>query len=210
MRIKFLALIIALSFLITNDSFASFTDTPEYWILKVKFENNRITLNDSDPAFLDFWDSPPLMSSGNFNLEILDISNRVVEKKSFGLSEGENLIGIPSYLNLQKLIIADTNGTILFFYDFPFYARTCNENNKCEDGEENLCPLDCKYADNSNYPLTPNKNEIQKNPPQPLETPMATLTPETIKNQFKNYLIVLGVGITFLLIIFGIIYLKKR
>lgn len=164
----------------------------------------------------DILEKEPGLSSGNFKIRLVSAANKLLAEYSSDIKDGRNFIELPYFLNTAGVEIFNPDNKILIILNINHLKTilACNENNTCELGEENLCPLDCRSAKNPNYPLTPagKISDIQKSQPQPLEKPTTTFTPEFARNQFQNYLIFLGAGIGFLLMFFGILnwYNKRK
>ena len=189
-------------------TFAQKNAPPENWrsfILNLYFDGVNLYADPGFPNPIDITiTSPQSIKPGEFKIEIYSPKNAILFTAIYQPDFGSNILYVPYYLNAAKIKITNSLNEINSINTQGL--AVCNENNICELGEENLCSIDCKSADNPAYPLTPagKISEFQK--PQPLESPATTPTPEFAKNQFRGYLIFLGVGVGFLLILFGVLY----
>jgi len=154
---------------------------------------------------------------GEYKIEVYSIKNKILESFNFNLSDEPfyEAIVIPNYLNIGRINIYKNGLLIDSLSDVLIYSF-CNENNICEKGEENICPLDCpKSANNPNYPLF--KREIQNlyetNKQKEIlkitkQEPSSKYIPP--KNYFYNLLISSILGLLLFLIIFFIIIKKFK
>lgn len=128
-----------------------------------RFINNRLFLQppkyfdhtDFDLVILEDWKTS---ENGDLFIVIFSLKNQPIY--FFKIPKKENLIiDIPKFLNIGGFKIFDiSNKRLLFKYDKLKNFAICNENQKCETGEEYFCSQDCNFIKNPYYPLPYRKN----------------------------------------------------
>ncbi len=191
----------------------SYVQAKEYYdilYINLIFDGKRVYLNPKEFLNLDIIDvSPALTIGGDYKIEYYNDKNNLIVTVPVNLNIGENYLYIPYLLNAGYLVVKDKNGIILGKIDLKIF-EICNENNICEPGEENLCPLDCPSANNPNYPLASPLKELQveykpyeeKVTPQKELKELKEVTP-TIALPEKSFSYIASITI----IIFGIIFI---
>jgi len=139
---------------------------------------------------------------GNYKVILIDNKGNILFETTFQPNIGSGIIYLPYFLNLKEVrFVAPNNETASYPLD---EIRVCNENNVCEEGEEYLCPLDCKNANNPYYPLTEpigiNIEKTQRETVKPISTP--TPPEKVFSNILLFTVIVLGIILVFVIIIF--------
>jgi hypothetical protein len=189
-----------------------------YLIIFLAKEENAVFLNKTDYATNTKEETIYRSPQGKYRLEIYSIKGNLLEAFNFNLSTNKyyEAIVIPNYLNIGEINLLVGNRTISSLKNLEI----CNENNICEAGEENLCPLDCPSANNPNYPLTVFEKEInvpykkieEKIKPQKeiKELQIVTQTPILPEKSF-SYISLITAIVFVVFLIFGIIiYLKIK
>ena len=113
--------------------------------------------------------------NGNYKLRVFSIKGNLIEEITFNPSNEVNfeIIAIPNYPNfgyveLENLLENKKEQLSLSAISI------CNENNICEPGEEEKCPLDCPNIKNINYPPTTSDQQYSDN----ISTPsLSTVVP---------------------------------
>jgi hypothetical protein len=187
--------------------------------LNVVYDEKTVKLNNKESLNLDLIDiSPALTIGGDFKIEYFN-KNGYIWNIPIDLKIGVNELYIPYLVNAEYLIFKDKSDNFLGKIDISVF-NICNENNICEAGEENLCPLDCPSANNPNYPLTvfekgftvPYKKIEEKIKPQKeiKELQIVTQTPILPEKSF-SYISLITAIVFLVFLIFGIIiYLKFK
>jgi len=189
-----------------------------YLVIFLAKDGNKVFLNKIDYIKDKSGETIFRNPSGSFRLEVYSVKGDLLEAFNFNLSLNKfyDAIVIPNYLNIGEIRIITENKII----DKLKYLEICNENNICEPGEENVCPLDCSSANNPYYPLASPTTEFSithkkvedkiKSQKDSKELQPVTTTMITPKTTF-SYLSLMGGVIFLILFILGIIiYLKFK
>jgi hypothetical protein len=206
--------IFLISFLIASICYSQKEAPPNMWqtiVLFITCDKNTIEFEHTQPQYMPMASPYEELKSGNFIIEIFDFKSNLLFKRNFQPEHCPGIIYVPYFLNISKIKLISPNGKTSELNVQGI--SVCNENKKCEPGEEELCPLDCKNANNSYYPLTPSNSDFYKifkkpsreRPPLPL--PIATTTAKQTYIKLIIYSILLFLII---FIIFAIIYRKKK
>jgi len=188
-----------------------------YLVIFLAKDGNKVFLNKIDYIKDKSEETIFRNPSGSFRLEVYSVKGNLLEAFNFNLSLNKfyDAIVIPNYLNIGEIRLITENKII----DNLKYLEICNENNVCEAGEENLCPLDCASANNPNYPLTSSEKGISI-PYQKIEEKVKTqkeikkleeVSPTLVPEQSFFYISLIAIAVFLILFIFGIIiYLKLK
>jgi len=203
-----------------EDGDVTFSETLNYpyLIIFLTKEGNTVFLNKTDYATNTNEETIYRSPQGKYRLEIYSTKGSLLEAFNFNLSGNKyyEAVVVPNYLNIGEIKLLVENRTISSLKNLEI----CNENNICEAGEENLCPLDCSLANNPNYPLTvfekgftvPYKKIEEKIKPQKeiKELQIVTQTPILPEKSF-SYISLITAIVFLVFLIFGIIiYLKFK
>ncbi|MGC8981470.1 MAG: hypothetical protein ACP5JU_00775 [Minisyncoccia bacterium] len=180
--------------------------------LDVIFDGNNVYLNNKTEIPIDINILiKPIEENGNYYILFKGFNDNLIYKFRVDLNIGENKIVLPYIINAKKIDFFDKNNRYLGSINLESVA-ICNENNRCEEGEEKLCPLDCKSANNPYYPLSPLNSEFYKTYIQSIEKEKTATPTIPVTYAKTTYIKLILYSILFLLIIFiifAIIYKRK-
>lgn len=126
---------------------------------------------DFDLVILENWIRP---QEGDLFVVIFSIKGKPIYFLKVPKKESL-VIDTPKFLNIGGFKIFDSkNKKLLFKYDKLKNFAICNENKKCELGEEQFCSKDCSFIKNPYYPLPFRKN------------PFLEEAKEILANSFSN------------------------
>lgn len=185
----------------------------DFLFLDIVLENNKVFLNPQNDTNLDIIDRMPkdYRFVGDYFVEFYNTLDEKVTQINVSLHPGSNLLYLPYILNSKYLLFKNKYGVILGKIDISI-VMICNENNICEPGEENLCPLDCKTAKNPNYPFSQPTNELTYLITQPEVSTKSfekeiPLPSKIFSNIFLITLATIGAILVFVLIIY---FIKRK
>lgn len=211
--IFFFYLIISSLFLSFNLGFSIKEAPPELFksfTVNIFFDGEKLKVDPDYPN--PFWPSilsPQKYPEGPYEIRILSNNGELLFSTKIQPPEGKSVLYLPYFLNAKSLLILNPDQTEEK-YDITS-LQICNENNICEPGEENLCPLDCKTAKNPNYPFSQPIKELA-----PITTQFKVVTKTTEKEIplpskiFSNIFLITLATIGAILVFVLIIYFIKR
>mgnify|MGYP001109541778 CR=1 FL=1 len=191
----------------------------KYLFIFLSKENGSIFLDKYLYGDNNFKETIIRDNNGEYKIEIFSIKNDLLEKFNFHLSNNNfyEVIVVPNYLNIGKINLY-RNEIIIDHLSDPDLINFCNENGICEEGEKNICIIDCpQNANNPNYPLY--EAAIEKLGDLNKQKEALTMIekeenfskpPEIPKDYFYNLLIFTVFGISLILLIFFIIIKKFK
>ncbi len=189
------------------------TEFPKFLTIYFIKENNEIKFNYFKGAEYSNNSNETVNRNGkDYLLLIYNTKNQIIDIIYFSPSNEPyfDFITIPNYLNLSKIELINAKNNQKENLDLSGLT-ICNENNICEPGEENLCPLDCKTAKNPNYPFSQPIKELV-----PITTQFKVVTKTTEKEIplpskiFSNIFLITLATIGAILVFVLIIYFIKR
>lgn len=131
-------------------------ELPKFLAIYFIKENGSLKFNPfKSPTAISFVEETVNKNGKDYLLLIYDLKGNLLEEIYFspGYELNYDILTIPYHLNIGKLELINLKNNMKEIEDLSALA-ICNENNICETGEENLCPLDCKTAKNPYYPFT--------------------------------------------------------
>lgn len=198
--------VLLIIFVIASTASATKNAPPEIWrslLINVTFDGSRLSVdpNFPEPIAPSILPAAPL-PSGPFTLS-LSVGPTELYRDTFLPPLGSSILGLPYFLNATDLKITSSGDQITI----PLGdVAVCNENNRCDAGEEGLCSLDCPAARNSSYPRPPGRLIAPVASTSPELTSVAT---ETSLRQFRVGLIAAGISL-FLLISVAVVIFGRR
>ncbi|MCS7183860.1 MAG: hypothetical protein NZ866_00750 [Patescibacteria group bacterium] len=188
---------------------------PNFILLYFFYKNGELMLNNQKPyEFSDSNNSETIIRNpnGKYKVIIYSIKNEKIESIIFNpsLRYDYEILAIPPYLNIGRIEFLNLDNNKKDEIEL-LGLSICNENNVCEKGEENLCPLDCSQSQNKNYPLFPFLNNIKELTIQESYNYNIS-TPTNFSNLPQNYfyqIIIFSLIIFGIFILLGVIFIKK-
>ncbi|GIW65801.1 MAG: hypothetical protein KatS3mg094_320 [Candidatus Parcubacteria bacterium] len=144
--------------------------------------------------------------NGNYKLKVFSIKGNLIEETTFNPSNEANfeIIAIPNYSNFGYVELENLLENKKEELDLSPIS-VCNENNICEAGEEEKCPLDCPNIKNINYPQT---TFIQQDTDNISTQSISTITPP--QNYFFQIIILTALSLLTIALLSFIIIKKLR
>lgn len=188
---------------------------PNFILIYFLYKNGELSLNNQKPyEFSNSNDSETIIRNpnGKYKVIIYSLKNEQIESVIFNpsLRYDYEILAIPRYLNIGRIEFLNLVNNKKDKSEL-LGLNICNENNICEKGEENLCPLDCSQAQNNKYPLSHLLTNIEELTTQePYNNNIST--PTNFSNLPQNYfyqIIIFSFILFGVIIILGLIFIKK-
>lgn len=193
-------------------TFAIKNAPPDEWqsfVINVDFDGQRLRLDPGFPQPFDTSIAPPQPPpAGPYTIEINSIKGTILYKTAYQPTTGGSILHLPYFLNTKEILIKNSQGQVDVVIPTAEFL-ICNENDRCEPTETNLCPRDCPRASNDRYPSTPGGLIDRSQQPQ-LGLTTVTIPVAPPANTFTILALIFAIGLVTLVVVIGGFYLFRR